>query len=37
VRVPSERQLIGLAAIAVLIAVLVIGRTASPLQPAWLG
>lgn len=37
VRVPTERQLIGLAAITVLLAVLVIARTASPLQPAWLG
>lgn len=36
-RVPTERQLLGLAAVAVLIAVLVIARTASPLQPAWLG
>jgi membrane associated rhomboid family serine protease len=36
-RVPTSTQLLGLGGIAVLVAVLVAARTASPLQPAWLG
>jgi membrane associated rhomboid family serine protease len=36
-RVPTERQILGLAALGVLIVVLVIARSASPLQPAWFG
>jgi len=36
-RVPPERQVLGLGAVAVLLVVLIAARTASPLQPAWFG